>query len=90
MGISACSVALLLASLGSLVDFAVSISKPSTAHGDPLTIHIRKGEGEKNSNFMTDNKAVRSLPQEQVFSAEFTELQQEIASVDSPEPPADS
>jgi hypothetical protein len=90
MGISACSIALLLALLGSLFDFAVRFSKPNIEHGEPLTIHIRNGEGEKDSNFVRGNKVVRSLPQEQVVSDEFAELQQEVASDDSPELPADS
>ena len=90
MGISTCFVAVLLALLGALIDFAASISKPSIEHGEPLTIYIRNNGGEPNSGFTTGNQVVRSLPQEQVVSTEFAEFQQEVGSVDSPEPPADS
>jgi len=90
MGISACAVALLLALLGSFVDFVVRVSKPGIEHGEPLTIHIRKGTGEEKPSSTTGNRAVRSLPQEQVVSDEFAEIQQELAPDDSPEPPADS
>jgi len=65
MGISACSVVALLALLGSLVDFAVSISKPEIEHGERLTVHIRKDESEPKSNFIAGNQAVRSLSQEE-------------------------
>ena len=90
MGISACSIALLLALLGSFVDLVVRVSKPSIEHGEPLTIHIRKGTGEEKPSSTTGNRAVRSLPQEQVVSDEFAELQQELAPEDFPEPPAHS
>jgi len=90
MGVSACSVAVLLALLGSFVDFATSISKPGIAHGERLTIHIRKSGGEPDSNFTTGNQAVRSLSQEEIVSADFAKHQQEVATVDSPEPPAES
>jgi len=90
MGVSACSVALLLALLGSLVDFAVSISKPGIEPGEPLTVHIRKDEGEPGSNFKTADQAVRSLSQEETVPAEITMRQHEVATVDSPEPPATS
>ena len=90
MGVSACSVAVLLALLGSLVDFTVSISKPGIEHGEPLTVHIRKGESEPDSNFTTADQAVRSLSQEETVPAEITMRQQAVATVDSPEPPANS
>lgn len=81
MGVSACSVALLLAFLGSLVDFKASISKPSDEHGQRLTIHIRKG---------MDNQPVPSLPQEKIELAESGDLQQQAETVYSPQLPPDS
>ena len=88
--ISACSVAVLLALLGMLFDFAGSISKPSIVHGEHLTVHIRKGRGEPNSDLTTGNQAVRSSPQHAIESAEFAEFQREVAPVDSPEPLPDT
>jgi len=95
MGVSACSIAMLLALLGSLFDITESVSNPGNEHGDSLTVHIRKSEGETSPNLKTDNKAVRPLPEEQVISEEqvvsneFAEIQQEVVSVDSREPPID-
>ena len=57
MGISACIVAVLLALVGSLVDFA--------EHGGRLTILIRNGGGEPNSNVTTGDQPVHSSPQEE-------------------------
>lgn len=90
MVISACSVAVLLALLGTLFDFAVSVSTPSIVHGERLTIHIRKGRGEPISDLTTDNQTVRSSPQDAINSVEFAELQLEVAPADSPESLADS
>lgn len=90
MGVSVCAIATLLALLESLVDFAVSVSKPGIELGDPLTVYIRNGEGEKNFDSSTDNEAVRALPQEQVVSTEFAEIRQDVATVISPQPRADS
>jgi hypothetical protein len=89
MGISACSIALLLASLGLLFDYAASVSNPNIEHRDSLTVHIRKGEGEKSPGVTTDDRAVRPLREEQVASDQSAELQQELASVDTPELPVD-
>jgi len=89
MGVSACSVALLLTALGSLVDYSTGISKPSFDHGDPLIVHIQKGESEELQNLTTDNEAVHSLPQEQDDSTEIEEPQEEVRLVKSPQPPAD-
>jgi hypothetical protein len=90
MVISACAVAVLLALLGTLFDFSVSISTPSVVHGERLTVHIRKGRGEPYSDLTTGNQTVRSSPQDAIDSAEFAELQQEGAPADSPELLADS
>jgi len=95
MGVSACFIALLLASLGSLFDIAVSVSNSGIEHGDSLTVHIRKSEDETIPDVATDDKAVRPLPEkrivldEQVVADEFAEIQQEIASVDTRELPVD-
>jgi len=88
MVVSACSVAVLLALLGPLVDFEVSISKSGIEHGEYLTIHIRKSQ--PNSNSTTGDQAVRSLPQEEIISVESAELQDEVVPIDFPEPPAES
>ena len=90
MGISACSIALVLASLGSLFDFVEKVPKSGSENGDRLIVHIRKGEGQKHPNLTAGNDAGLSLTQEQVVSAEIAELQQRVAPVDSPDPPADS
>lgn len=89
MGIATCAIAVLLAMLESLVGFGVNISKPGIEHEDPLTVNIIKGEGNKTPESTPGNKAVRSLTREQVISPEFAELQQEFATVDSPEPPGE-
>jgi hypothetical protein len=88
MGVSTCSVVLLLALLGSLVDFAAGVSKPRIKFYDVLTIHIRKGERERNAYVTTGDGAARSLPQEQTISSESADLPQEVASADAPEAPA--
>jgi len=90
MVISACSVAVLLALLGTLFDFAVSVSTPSIVHGERLTIHIRKGRGDPNSDLTTGNQTVHSSPQDTTDSVEFAELQQEVTPVYSPALLADS
>jgi hypothetical protein len=82
MGISACIVALLLVLVGSLVDFA--------EHGGRLTIFIRNGGGEPNSNVTTGDQAVHSAPREEIVAAEQARLQQEVAPVDSTKSPTDS
>jgi hypothetical protein len=89
MGVSTCSIALLLAVLGSLVDFAAGVSIPRIEDNDLLTVHVRKRERESNPNVTTGNGAVRSLPQEQTISSESAELPQQFASVHAPESPAD-
>jgi len=89
MGVSTCSIALLLAMLGSLVDFAAGVSIPRIEDNDLLTVHVRKRERESNPNVTTGNGAVRSLPQEQTISSESAELPQQVASVHAPESPAD-
>lgn len=89
MGVSTCSIALLLAMLGSLVDFAAGVSIPRIEDNDLLTVHVRKRERESNPNVTTGNGAVRSLPQEQTISSESAELPQQFASVHAPESPAD-
>jgi hypothetical protein len=81
MGISACFVTLLLASLGSLFDFAAGVSKPLIAHGERLTVHISKSK---------DEHADQSLPQDEIVAVEPTKPQQDVAPVESPEPPAES
>jgi len=85
MGVSACSVALLLAFLGSFVDINASLSKPGIDHGQRLTIHIRKGEGGPTSEFAMDDQPVPSLPQEKIELAESGDLQQQAVTVSSPE-----
>jgi len=90
MGISACSIALVLASLGALFNFVEKVSKLGSEGGDHLIVHIRKGEGQKHPNLTAGNEAVLSSTQAQVVSAESAELQQRVAPVDSPAPPADS
>lgn len=89
MGVSTCSVALLLAFLGSLVDFAKSRSKPSDESGQRLTVHIKQGEGELNPELTMENQAVSSLPQEEIDLAENPDLQLQAVTVHSPEPPPD-
>jgi hypothetical protein len=89
LGISACSVALLLASLGSLVNFTASILKTNIERREPLTIHIRE-EREENSNLATGIDTVRSLPQKQAVSTEVADIQEEATSDESPETPTDS
>ena len=88
MGVSACSVAVLLALLGSLIDFEVRISIPGIEHGEHLTVHIRKDQ--PNPDSTTGDQAVRSLPQKEFISAEFAEPQDEVVYIESPEPPAES
>jgi hypothetical protein len=90
MGVSTCFVVLLLASLGLLFNYAAVVSRPSFENEHSLTVHISNGEGEENSNITTGNKAVNSLPPEQVVSTGFAESRQEIVPLDSPDLPADS
>lgn len=87
MGVSACSVAILLALLGSLTDFEVRISKPGIEYREHLTVHIRKDQ--PNPNSTTGDQAVRSLSQKEIISAEFAEPQDEVASIEFPEPPTE-
>ena len=87
MGVATFAIAVILVMLELLFDFGVNASKSGFAPGDPLTVHIIKGEGEKNSASTPINKAVRSLPQDEVVITEIAELQQAVAPVDSPEQP---
>ena len=90
MGISTCFVALSLASLGSLFNFAESVSEPSTEHEHALTVHIRNGKSEENSDVTIGNEAGSPLPPKRVVSAESAEPRQVIVPLDSPDPPDDS
>lgn len=90
MAVSAWIIASLLASIGLLVDFAVRDSNSGVGYRDPLTVHIREGMVEKNSNVSTGNEAARSLPREQAVSADLAQVQREVESIDPPEPPAES
>jgi len=81
---------MILALLGSLIDFAVSISKPKRENGERLVVHIKKVEGENRSDLMTGDQVIRSTAREEITSVEFAEHQQEIASVDTSEPATDA
>ena len=90
MGISTCAVALLLALLGSLVDFVANIPRLSVEHGDRLTIYISKDEGEPKAETMPDDQAAPSVSQNEVVSVEPRDSEQEIVTAHTLRLPADS
>jgi hypothetical protein len=75
MGVSAFSIALMLALLESLVDFAAGISMPSPKHGFPLTVLIRTGDGEPDSEFAMEKTSAPSLSQQASVSADPVDRQ---------------
>jgi hypothetical protein len=89
MGIATFAIAVLLASLDMLVDFAANYSDLGIEFEDPLTVHIRNGRDEPVSNLATDDQIVRPPPQEKIDSAEVAKFHQEAAPPDSRVPPAD-
>lgn len=90
MGISTFAIAVLLASLDMLVDFAADYSDLGIEFEDPLTVHIRNGGDEPVTNLATDDQVVHAPPQDEIDAAEVAEIQQEAAPADSRVPPADS
>jgi hypothetical protein len=90
MGIATIAIAVVLAMLELLVDFGVTTSTPGIAHKESFTVRIVKGEGAKTPDSTPGDKVVRSLPPEEVVSTEITEVEQEVAVVDSPQPPDES
>lgn len=90
MGISAVFLALVLASLGSLFDFAGKSSKLTVEGEDRLTVQIRKGDNTRHPNPPADNETVRSLMDEKVTSVKITKIQQEVEPTDSREPLTES
>jgi hypothetical protein len=90
MGVSAFSIAVMLALLELLVDFAAGVSIPSPEHGAQLTVLIRSGSGEPGSEFTMEKKAAPSLSIQASVSADPVDRRQEVVTLSSPEPPADS
>jgi len=90
MGVSACSIAVLLALLGSLVNIVVRVSAPGIEHGERLTLYIRKGVASPKSDFAVDNQSAPSLPQEQFVPTESADLEQEVANANTPKQLADT
>lgn len=90
MGISACSVALLLGCLGFLIDLSANSSKSGIELGQRLTVHLRKNEGKPNFEVTTANQAVPSSWLEEIDLAEHADLQHEAITDRSAESPPDS
>jgi hypothetical protein len=90
MGVSAFSIAMMLALLELLVDFAAGVSMPSLNHVAQLTVLIKTGSGEPGPEFTMDKKAAPSLSQQASVSAVPVDRLQEVVTLSSPEPPADS
>ena len=90
MCISACCVAVSLASLGSLVEFARSISNPSPEHEEPLTVHIKKDDVEADAGRVMPKEVVRPSPKEPMEPGRSSEVREEVAADDSAEPPDES
>jgi len=87
MGISACSVALLLASLGSLFDLARDRPGPGMEHEPRLTVHIRTGEIKPVPELATNGPAIPSAPIEEIDVEHRPVPQQQPVTVHSPAPP---
>jgi hypothetical protein len=83
MGIAACSIALLLASLGPMFDLAGSDSKPGLENNEPMAVTIRNSE-------RPDNEEIHPLPQEQFAATKMAEGYQDAAPVVSLKPPDNS
>jgi hypothetical protein len=86
MGISACSVAVLLALLGLLVDFTAGISSPGIGQGERLTVDIQRIESEPEPNTTFANEVVPTLPGEENIQTGVADSPQEIVTVHIPEP----
>ncbi len=90
MGLSACVVALLIASFGLLLDLLVSVSRTDGERSEPLTVRIKKDEIEKEPDLAADNKERPTVPRAQDVPAERFEVQPETTPNGPPEPPAES
>lgn len=90
MGVSAFSIAMMLALLDLLVDFAAGISMPGLRHRIELTVLNRTVDDEAGSGFTIDEEPSPSLSRQPIESVEPVVRHQEVVTLSAPEPPADS
>jgi hypothetical protein len=90
MGISACSVALLLTSVGSLFDSSGNGSMSGIEPAQRLTVHIGRSDDVQNPEVAMARQTAPSPPLEEIDLAEHAELRRETVTVESPENPPDS
>jgi hypothetical protein len=88
MGVSAFFIAVMLALLELLVDFAAGYSIPGSEDGTQLTVLIRTGDIEPGPEFTMEKKAAPSLSQQPIVSAVPVDRRQVVVTHSSPELPA--
>jgi len=89
MGVAACLVSLLLASLGLYVDLAASTSKPNAIREQSLTVYIKRDKADPKSDLAPGNQAVGLRLREDDSVTENATARQEVFSVSPAEPPPD-